>query len=84
MFVMKMKNIFLMIKFYFKILLNFKDLNKFIRLASVFINKIEFVLSSNDDIETKYNNISKYFSDFKIDYEENDFVEGVDVKNDFD
>lgn len=83
MFVMKMKNIFLMIKFYFKILLNFKDLNKFIRLASVFINKIEFVLSSNDDIETKYNNISKYFSDFKIDYEENDFVEGVDVKNDF-
>lgn len=84
MFVKKMKNIFLMIKFYFKILLNFKDLNKFIRLASVFINKIEFVLSSNDDIETKYNNISKYFSDFKIDYEENDFVEGVDVKNDFD
>lgn len=83
MFVKKMKNIFLMIKFYFKILLNFKDLNKFIRLASVFINKIEFVLSSNDDIETKYNNISKYFSDFKIDYEENDFVEGVDVKNDF-
>lgn len=83
MFVMKMKNIFLMIKFYFKILLNFKDLNKYIRLSSIFLNRLENILSSDDNIDNKYNDICKYFSDFKVDYFNDDFVEGVDVKNDF-
>lgn len=84
MFVKKMKNIFLMIKFYLKVLLNFKDLNKYIRLSSIFLNRLENILSSDDNIDNKYNNICKYFSDFKVDYVNDDFVEGVDVKNDFD
>lgn len=77
------KDKFLTLKFYFKILLNFKDLNKYIRLSSIFLNRLESILSSDDNIDNKYNNICKYFSDFKVDYVNDDFVEGVDVKNDF-
>lgn len=77
------KDKFLTLKFYFKILLNFKDLNKYIRLSSIFLNRLENILLSDDNIDHKYNDICKYFSDFKVDYVNDDFVEGVDVKNDF-
>ena len=80
---MKIKEIISNIKFYLKVLLNFKDLNKYIRLSSIFLNRLENILSSNDNIDDKYNDICKYFSDFKVDYVNQDFVEGVDVKNDF-
>lgn len=80
---MKIKEVISNIKCYLKVLLNFKDLNKYIRLSSIFLNRLENILSSDDHIDNKYNDICKYFSDFKVDYVNDDFVEGVDVKNDF-
>ena len=80
---LRIKEVISNIKCYLKVLLNFKDLNKYIRLSSIFLNRLENILSSNDNIDDKYNDICKYFSDFKVDYVNEDFVEGVDVKNDF-
>ena len=57
---LRIKEIISNIKCYLKVLLNFKDLNKYIRLSSIFLNRLENILSSNDNIDDKYNDICKY------------------------
>ncbi len=72
------------LKFYFNILLDFKNLNKYIYFSSVFLNKLELILNSNLEYEEKINNIEIIYSDFKLDFEDKDFNSGVILENKFD
>lgn len=80
---LKIKEFISNIKFYLKILLDFKDLNRYIYLSSIFINRLETILNSDLSDNIKLNNIEISYGDFKVNYEINDIKAGVEVKNDF-
>lgn len=80
---LKIKEFICNIKFYLKILLDFKDLNRYIYLSSIFINRLETILNSDLSDNIKLNNIEISYGDFKVNYEINDINAGVEVKNDF-
>lgn len=64
----KLKDFFSNIKFYFRILLDFHNLNKFIFYSSVYINRSHKILNSDMDSEKKLLNFHLAYSDFKIEY----------------
>ncbi len=80
---LKIKEFISNIKFYLKILLDFKDLNRYIYLSSIFINRLETILNSDLSDNIKLNNIEISYGDFKVNYEINDIKSGVEVNNDF-
>ncbi len=79
----KIKYYYFILKNYFKILLDFKNLNKYIYLSSIFLNRVEQLLNSNLDQDTILKNIEISFSAYKIDYDDEDFNIGTNVDNKF-
>ena len=79
----KIKDYYVILKNYFKILLDFKNLNKYIFLSSIFLNRVEQLLNSDLDNSIILENIKISFSSFKIDYNDDDFITGTQVNNKF-
>lgn len=71
------------LKYYFSIVFDFLKLNKYIFLSSKLINRLNIILSSDLDDNVKLDNIKIVYSDFKIDYDFNEFNENIKVKNKF-
>lgn len=71
------------IKYYFFIVCDFLKLNKYIFLSSKLINRLSIILNSNLDDNVKLDNIKMIYSDFKIDYDFNEFNENINIKNKF-
>lgn len=70
-------------KYYFSVLRDFSKLNNYIFLSTKFINRVEKLLFSDLPDELILENIKICYSDFKNDYDRDDFSEGVNVKNEF-
>ena len=79
----KIKNYISFLNYYFKYLLDFKNLNKYIYLSSLFLNRVEKLLSSNMSRDVILDNIEISYSDFKVDYDDLDFSSCVNVDNRF-
>lgn len=79
----KIKILFLEIKYYLNILSDFKNLNRYIKLSSIFCSRVEQLLSSNLSDSAILDNIKISYSSFKADYDLDDFTSSVEVKNNF-
>ena len=79
----KIKILFNDLKFYFKVLKDFSELNRYVFFSSKCLNRLERLLYSNLGSEVILDNIKIIYNDFKIDYEKDDLVEGVNIKNGF-
>lgn len=79
----KIKDYYSILKNYLKILLDFKNLNKYIYLSSIFINRVEQLLYSDLEKDVILDNIVISFSSFKVDYNDEDFIIGTEVNNKF-
>lgn len=72
------------IKNYFKILTTFEKLNEYVFNSSIFLTRLENILYNNNlSEEQKLLNIQLSYSDFKVNNLEDNFDNGVTVKNDF-
>jgi len=80
---MKIKEKIKEVKYYLEILTDFSKLNKYIYLSSILINRVGIILNNNLDNENKLNNLDLIYSDFKIDYDFEEFKEKIKVENKF-
>lgn len=70
-------------KYYLNVISDFITLNKYVFYSSIFFNKIEKVLYSDYDKEQILNIIEHAYSDFKINYSDDCFKEGIEINNKF-
>lgn len=77
----KIKKIIKRFKIYFNYVLDFARLNNYVLLSTKFINEVDSILYDDDftDVE-KIDYIKSVYSDFKVDYDKDDFKKGVDFK----
>ena len=79
-----LKNIYKDRKKYFETLTSFESLNEYVYYSSIFLNRLELILYSNElSLEEKLNNIEISYSNFKINCLEKNFASGVAVENNF-
>ena len=79
-----LKNIYKDRKKYIETLTNFEQLNKYIYYSSIFLNRLELILYSDDlSLQQKLDNIVLSYSDFKVNNLEQNFNNGVSVDNKF-
>jgi len=65
------------LKKYMEIITDFQQLNNYVKVSTVFFNAIESILKSDIPIEEQLEQIKVIYSNFKIDLNISDFVEGI-------
>lgn len=79
----KIKKYVSYIKYYYGIISDFANLNKYIFYSSIFLNRLEKILYSDLTDDVILNNIKIAYSDFKIEHLSEDFTAGIDIRNNF-
>lgn len=80
----RIKEKIIKIKYYFNILRDFSKLNKYIFYSSIFVNRVEELLSSDLSDSVILDNIKMSFSDYKVNFLEENFSNFTNVNNNFD
>lgn len=79
----KIKNKINEIKAYFIIIKDFDKLNKYIFYSSIFVDRVEELLSSDLSDPVILDNIKMSYSDYKVNFLEDNFSNYTEVDNKF-
>lgn len=80
----KIKNKISEFNLYFKTLKDFSKLNNYIFYSTIFLNRVEELLSSSLDDSVILDNIKMSYSNYKINFLEEDFSNLNNIDNNFD